>query len=167
MCTSGTRHSLARPWWKGAAATCVTAFLSTACAHGPAATQPTPAQPPSANSSATTVSSAEITRAPSQSIEQYLSDKVSGVDVDRSPDGGISVRIRGASSFQGNNEPLYVIDGVITNAGPNGGLSGINPYDIASIRVLKDATDLTMYGARGANGVILITTKHNGPPLNE
>jgi len=60
----------------------------------------------------------------------------------------------------GSNEPLYIIDDVPINPGPNGSLSGINPYDIATIEVLKDATGTAMYGVRGANGVIIIKTKH-------
>ena len=61
--------------------------------------------------------------------------------------------------MQGNNAPLYILDGVPFSPSTDGGLSGINPYDIQSIRVLKDAADITMYGVRGANGVIVIRTK--------
>ena len=74
----------------------------------------------------------------------------------------MAVRIRGGSSIQGNNEPLYIIDGIPIEPGPNGSLTGINPNDIASIEVLKDAASTTLYGVRGANGVIIIKTKH--PP---
>jgi TonB-dependent SusC/RagA subfamily outer membrane receptor len=59
---------------------------------------------------------------------------------------------------------LYVLDGVAIEPGPGGSLSGISPYDIESIRVLKDPTDLTMYGSRGANGVIVIKTKKTKRP---
>ncbi|MDA8859165.1 SusC/RagA family TonB-linked outer membrane protein, partial [Flavobacteriaceae bacterium] len=87
---------------------------------------------------------------------------------------GISVKIRGTNSLRGNNEPLYVIDGIIissagedvlpTGGGNTGqqtqnGLNGINPRDIESIQVLKDASATAIYGSRGANGVVLITTK--------
>ena len=82
-----------------------------------------------------------------------------GVVVTRSPDGGVSVRIRGGSSIYGNNEPLYVVNGIAIQPGPNGSLSGISPEDIESIKVLKDPADTAMYGMRGANGVILIKTK--------
>ena len=90
------------------------------------------------------------------------------------PGSGVSVKIRGASSLRGNNEPLYVIDGIIissagedvlpTGGGNTGqqtqnGLNGINPRDIESIQVLKDASATAIYGSRGANGVVLITTK--------
>ena len=85
-----------------------------------------------------------------------------GVWVGRTPDGQLSNRIRGGSSINASNEPLYVIDGIPIEPGPNNGLTGINPNDIASIEVLKDAASLTEYGMRGANGVIIIKTKH--PP---
>lgn len=82
-----------------------------------------------------------------------------GVSITRAPDGSLAVRIRGTTSLYGSNEPLYVIDGVPVRPGPGGSLSGINPYDIESIEVLKDATATAMYGVRGANGVIVIKTK--------
>jgi TonB-dependent SusC/RagA subfamily outer membrane receptor len=93
-------------------------------------------------------------------IEMALQAHVAGVVITRTADGGIAVRIRGASSFNANTEPLYVIDGLPVQAGPGGGLVGINPRDIASIEVLKDAASTAFYGMRGANGVILIKTKH-------
>lgn len=70
---------------------------------------------------------------------------------------GYSVRIRGASSFYGSTEPLYVVDGMPLSGGP-AGLLGISPHDVRRIEVLKDAGSLAMYGVRGGNGVILITT---------
>jgi len=86
--------------------------------------------------------------------------RVPGVWISRTADGGIAIRIRGTSSLMGNTEPLYIIDDVPINPGPNGALTGINPHDIASIEVVKDATGTAMYGVRGANGVIIIKTKH-------
>jgi TonB-dependent SusC/RagA subfamily outer membrane receptor len=84
-----------------------------------------------------------------------------GVVIGHNSAGELTVRIRGgSSSVSGNNAPLYIVDGVPFSPSTDGGLSGINPNDIASIRVLKDATDITMYGIRGANGVIVIKTKH-------
>ena len=91
-------------------------------------------------------------------LEKVLQGRVAGVTVIRTGE-GISVRIRGGSSIYGNNEPLYVLDGMPIQPGPNGALSGLNPYDIESIKVLKDAADTAMYGIRGANGVIVIKTK--------
>jgi TonB-dependent SusC/RagA subfamily outer membrane receptor len=107
------------------------------------------------------VTSSEIRK--DQPIEDALSGRFPGVDVNRTPDGSIAVRIRGGSSLMGNNEPLYVIDGMEITPGPNGALTGINPYDIDSIEVLKDATSTAMYGSRGSNGVIIIKTKRPPP----
>lgn len=119
----------------------------------------------------------EASQVPMQSVEQALQGKVAGVAVTQAssePGGGISIRIRGGSSINGNNEPLYVIDGFpvendIQASSPGDGgrdktvpfnpLNSINPADIESIDILKDASATAIYGARGANGVVLITTK--------
>lgn len=124
-------------------------------------TAPSPSRPESPNAANTaTVTAAQIEQTPpTESIEKILEGRVAGVVVRRAPDGGIAVRIRGVTSLHGNNEPLYILDGMPIAAGPGGSLSGINPHDIESIRVLKDPTDTAMYGARGANGVIVIKTK--------
>ena len=114
----------------------------------------------------------------SGTIDQLLQGRAAGVQVTQNagaPGSGISVKIRGTNSLRGNNEPLYVIDGVIissagedviaaggvANSGQEAqnGLNGINPRDIESIQVLKDASATAIYGSRGANGVVLITTK--------
>ena len=101
----------------------------------------------------------DIQREGSKSIEEILAGRVSGVTVSRTADGALAVRIRGGTSIMGDNAPLYVIDGIPVQPGPDGALSGINPYDIEKIEVLKDAASTTMYGARGANGVISIKMK--------
>ena len=107
------------------------------------------------------VTAEDIERTPSQPIEQQLMAKVPGIVVERTTSGNISIRIRGGSSVFGNNEPLYVVDGIAVQPESDGGLAGINPYDIQSIEVLKDATSMTMYGSRGGNGVIVIKTKQS------
>ena len=134
--------------------------LGGACAHSssPTTEQVAPAPAPQ-GASASSVTSDDVERSPNVPIEQLLAGRVAGVVVSRTEDGGIAVRIRGGSSFSGNNAPLYVLDGIAIEPGPNGSLAGVNPYDIASIKVLKDAADITMYGVRGANGVIVIKTK--------
>lgn len=103
---------------------------------------------------------------PASSLNQGLSGRITGVNVSSNsgrPGGRANIRIRGASSVSVSNDPLYVIDGVILNAvGLQNGstpIDYINPNDIASIEVLKDASSTAIYGARGANGVILVTTK--------
>ena len=107
------------------------------------------------------VTADDIARAPSQPIEQQLMAKVPGVIVTRTASGDVAILIRGGSSAYGNNDPLYIVDGMTVQAGSGGGLSGISPYDIASIQVLKDAASLSMYGSRGANGVIIVKTKRS------
>lgn len=89
---------------------------------------------------------------------ELLEGRFPGVQIFR-VSGGIAVRIRGAVSMSGDTEPLYVIDGQTIEAGPGGALMGINPADIEKIEVLKDIGSTSMYGSRGANGVIVIKTK--------
>jgi TonB-dependent starch-binding outer membrane protein SusC len=109
----------------------------------------------------TIVTSADFDRSPGESIERELEAHVPGITVTQNAQGGVSVRIRGINTFMGGTEPLYVIDGVPIQAGPGGGLVGINAHDIASIEVLKDPVSESFYGVRGANGVIVIRTKHS------
>ncbi|HEX7019062.1 MAG TPA: TonB-dependent receptor [Gemmatimonadaceae bacterium] len=124
-----------------------------------------------------TVTSDEIASAPIASVEQSLNGRAPGVQVTTAsgqPGTASAVRIRGGNSITAGNDPLYVIDGVPMLASPDGantytletqGVSGanplaaLNPNDIASVEVLKDASATAIYGARAANGVILITTK--------
>jgi TonB-dependent SusC/RagA subfamily outer membrane receptor len=108
-----------------------------------------------------TVTAEDIQRSPSKPIEQVLMEQFPSVVVERRGN-ALSIRIRGRATIQGDTEPLYVIDGMSTNPGPGGGITGLNPYDIESIRVLTNASETAMYGLRGANGVIVIKTKqHN------
>ena len=102
------------------------------------------------------VSARDLQATPTASVAQMLQGKAAGVVVgnDNSPGGGTMVRIRGFGTIN-NNSPLYVIDGVPTQ----GNLNQINPYDIESMQVLKDASAASIYGSRAANGVIIITTK--------
>ena len=136
------------------------AWLLSGCAHaggtgqGDVADAPEPSPP-----GEPAVTAEDIERAPGKPIEELLMSRFPGVRVTRAPGGGIAIRIRGATSIHGSNEPLYVIDGVPIRPGPGGSLFGINPYDIESIKVLKDPADTLMWGMRGANGVIVITTK--------
>ena len=90
-------------------------------------------------------------------VSDALQGRVSGVQVIGSgiPGGSVKIRVRGTGSIHNSNEPLYVVDGVVRESG----LDGINPEDIQSMQVLKDASSTAIYGSRGANGVVLITTK--------
>ena len=132
--------------------------LISGCARGSQAPQDQ-AEPAAEPRMRDGVTASDLATSPSMPIEQLLQSKVPGIIVTRAEDGSVAIRIRGTSSFTGGNDPLYVIDGIAIQPGPSGSLTGINPYDIASIRVLKDPADLTMYGSRGANGVIVIKTK--------
>jgi TonB-linked SusC/RagA family outer membrane protein len=110
--------------------------------------------------SVASVKTEKITDTPANSIESLLQGRIAGVQVINSsqdPGAGSTVRIRGASSLNGSNSPLVVIDGF--PYGEAGSLSEINPQDIVSMEVLKDASASAIYGSRGANGVILITTR--------
>ncbi len=112
------------------------------------------------------VKSADLVQTPVSNVAQGLQARVSGVQISQNsgaPGGNISVRIRGTNSINGTSEPLYIVDGIqisngggITDVSP---LSTINPSDIESVEVLKDASATAIYGSRAANGVVLITTK--------
>lgn len=130
------------------------------CAHGGG--DETREFDPAQTDDETVVSADDIQRTPSEPIERMLMRRFPGVWVARTPEGGLAVRIRGASSINSSTEPLYVIDGIATDPGPNGSLTGVQAQDIESIKVLKDAADTAMYGMRGANGVIVIRTKQAG-----
>lgn len=112
------------------------------------------------------VRASQLQERPAASLNEALSGRIAGVQVNTNsgrPGGQTNIRIRGFSSINSSNNPLYVIDGVYLPTGTQTQLSNsidyINPNDIASIEVLKDASATAIYGARGANGVVLITTK--------
>ncbi|MET4082241.1 TonB-linked SusC/RagA family outer membrane protein [Pedobacter sp. UYP30] len=112
------------------------------------------------------VKASELQERPAPSLNQALAGRISGVQVNTNsgrPGGQTNIRIRGFSSINTSNNPLYVVDGVAlpvsTQSQNSNAIDYINPSDIASVEVLKDASSTAIYGARGANGVILITTK--------
>ncbi|MBP5172950.1 MAG: TonB-dependent receptor [Bacteroidales bacterium] len=110
--------------------------------------------------SVASVKTEKITDIPANSVDALLQGRVAGVQVtnaSQDPGASSTVRIRGNSSLNGSNSPLVVIDGF--PYGEAGALSQINPQDIISMEVLKDASASAIYGSRGANGVILITTR--------
>lgn len=133
------------------------------------------------------ISGEQINEMPNSLFDASLAGRAPGVQVVKSsgaPGAVASIRIRGGTSAIGNNEPLYVIDGVPIEAGDGFGnaayqndyrykmppISNINPEDIESIDILKDASSAAIYGSRAANGVVIITTKHGkksgGPAIN-
>ncbi len=122
--------------------------------------------------------SAVALKSTQRTLESSLQGSVAGVNVTQTsgqPGAGLSIRVRGGSSIQGGNEPLYVIDGFpiynsevtsgVLSGTPTNPLSSINPADIESITVLKDASSTAIYGSRGANGVVIITTKKGSSNL--
>lgn len=127
--------------------------------------------------SVSSVKSDELKAVPTTSFDQALQGRAAGVQVMQTsgaPGAEASIRIRGISSITAGNEPLYVIDGMLINSNTAdvtagggvgsapriGPLAAINPNDIESIEILKDASATAIYGSRGTNGVIIITTKH-------
>lgn len=155
------------PLRKSKVRSCVTfgliAGLMYACAHSG---RTSPGEPGNATSGNPPpgggVTAEDIQRSPSVPLEELVASRFPGVWLSRTPNGGIAIRIRGATSIVASNEPLFVIDGISVEPGPNGSLTGIVPNDIESIEVLKDASTTAMYGMRGANGVIVIKTKRAG-----
>ncbi|MGQ1948202.1 SusC/RagA family TonB-linked outer membrane protein [Geofilum sp. OHC36d9] len=112
------------------------------------------------------VASDAIEKSVPTSIDQVLQGRAAGVQVQQNsgtPGGSSSIRIRGINSLSASNEPIFVIDGVVidaaTGSGSDNALASINPSDIVSMDILKDASATAIYGSRGANGVIIITTK--------
>ncbi|MGZ7033387.1 MAG: TonB-dependent receptor plug domain-containing protein [Thermoanaerobaculia bacterium] len=94
-----------------------------------------------------------------KTIENLFEGRFPGVTVSRANNGGLQIRIRGGSnSFYGSNEPLYIVDDTPLPPGSDGVIF-LNPYDIQKIEVLKNPADIGVYGIRGANGVIKISTK--------
>ncbi|MEL7601398.1 MAG: TonB-dependent receptor [Proteiniphilum sp.] len=120
--------------------------------------------------SVSSIKSEDIQRSPVTSLDQAIQGKAAGVQVSQAssaPGGRVLIRVRGGNSLSSSNEPLYVVDGFPVSAGGSAGGNGtaqnplatLNTADIASIEILKDASATAIYGARGANGVVLITTK--------
>jgi TonB-linked SusC/RagA family outer membrane protein len=115
--------------------------------------------------SITSIKGRDVTLLPTQRVDQALQGRAAGVlvmNTDGSPGGNTAIRIRGLNSINGGNNALIVIDGL-----QGGNLTSLNPNDIESIEILKDASATAIYGSQGANGVVLITTKQgkNGKPI--
>ncbi len=111
------------------------------------------------SSSVSSITAKDIKDVPINNASEALTGRLAGVQVTTSegaPDADVKIRVRGGGSITQSNDPLYIVDGVQTD----NGLSTISPQDIQSIDVLKDAAATAIYGARGANGVIIVTTKN-------
>lgn len=140
-----------------AAITIVSLSTLSACASG--GTRETSPAP-----SASEMDSSSIANGGGKTIANLFEGRFPGVTVQSAPGGGLHIRIRGGNtSFSGSDEPLYVVDDVPLSPG-SGGIVFLNPYDIQKIEVLKNPADVGIYGVRGGNGVIKITTKRPGGP---
>ncbi len=117
--------------------------------------------------SVTNVKMADVKDAPVASIDQALQGRIAGADImstSGDPTAGTSIRIRGSRSITASNEPLIVVDGIVDAVQD---LSDINSADIEAVSVLKDASSTAIYGARGSNGVIIVTTKKGSPTVTK
>lgn len=158
-----------RPRWCNAALLALTVAASGACHHSARdARAPLPADTLD-NGNTTSVRAhpsgamrslgpAEIARLRVRRVEELLAH-VPGVRVLPAPNGGFTVQIRGATTINGHVEPLYIIDGVPVTLLPGEGLNWLDPAEILRLDVLKDPPETSVYGARGANGVIVIRTR--------
>jgi TonB-dependent SusC/RagA subfamily outer membrane receptor len=130
----------------------VACFLFIACSHRPSGG----AHP---DTSRVVLTAEDIARSPGQSLEQLLLAHVPGLYVTRAPDGHSVVHMRGTTTLMGEEEPLFVVNGIPLGPNPWGNLNAINTHDIEAVEVLRDAAATAEYGSRGANGVIIIRTK--------
>lgn len=107
----------------------------------------------------------DVERRQLQRIEDMLRGQVAGVQVEER-NGSLVIRIRGSETFGlSSADPLFVVDGIPIQTVTGGALDGLSPYDVETIRVLKNVSETALYGARGSNGVILITTVRPGPAV--
>ena len=107
-----------------------------------------------------TVLTADDIRAnPGQSLEQLLMARVPGLTAVRAPDGRMILTLRGTTTLLGDDEPLFVVNGIALAPNSSGNLNAVDLHDIETVQVLRDAAATAAYGVRGANGVIVIRTK--------
>ncbi|HJS43554.1 MAG TPA: TonB-dependent receptor plug domain-containing protein [Gemmatimonadales bacterium] len=105
------------------------------------------------------ITAADIERSPGMSLEQIMIARIPGLSIGRAEDGRMILKLRGTTTFMGSEEALIVVNGIALGPNAAGNLHAINPHDIESITVLRDAASTAQYGSRGANGVIVIRTK--------
>jgi len=129
-------------------------FLLAACSHHARARLEDSTRPPG-----TVLTADDIRRSPGQSLEQLLLARVPGLTLTRAADGRTVLRLRGANTFMGQEEPLVVVNDLELGPSVSGNLAAIDVHDIETVQVLRDAAATAAYGVRGANGVIIIRTK--------
>jgi TonB-dependent starch-binding outer membrane protein SusC len=130
--------------------------LAAACGH---TSSGDPAGGPASEATAAAVTGEDLRRNSALALDQVLMARVPALHVTRRSNGSLSFRIRGTSSVIGSNEPLVVLDGMVTDPAALDAFAHINPNDIHRVEVLRGPAETSMYGLRGANGVIVITTR--------
>jgi TonB-dependent SusC/RagA subfamily outer membrane receptor len=131
-------------------------LLLTACSHRKAAPPTADSRPPG-----TVLTADDIRRSPGQSLEQLLLARVPGLTIQRAADGHSKLVLRGKNTILGDDEALFVVNGVPLGPAVSGNLTAVDVHDIETVQVLRDAVATAAYGVRGANGVIIIRTKEN------
>jgi TonB-dependent SusC/RagA subfamily outer membrane receptor len=135
----------------------VACFLLVSCSRRQAGSDSeTNARPPG-----TVLTADDIRRSPGQSLEQLLLARVPGLTIERAADGHSKLIIRGKNTIMGDDEALFVVNGIPLGPATGGNVSAINIHDIETVQVLRDAAATSAYGVRGSNGVILIRTKQS------
>jgi TonB-dependent starch-binding outer membrane protein SusC len=132
------------------------AFLCIACSHRTPRSEPATSTPPG-----TVLTADDIRRSPGQSLEQLLLARVPGLTLERAADGHFKLLIRGKNTILGDDEALFVVNGIPLGPAVSGNLAAVDIHDIETVQVLRDAVAMAQYGVRGSNGVIVIRTKEN------
>ena len=132
-------------------------LLAVACARRSASHQPADSSLPPG----TVLTADDIRRSPGQSLEQLLLARVPGLTLTRAPDGHPVLHLRGTTTILGDDEPLFVVNGIPLGPNASGNLAAIALQDIETVQVFRDGATTAAYGIRGANGVILIRTKQS------
>ncbi len=131
-------------------------LVLTACSHGKAAPPTADSRPPD-----TVLTADDIRRSPGQSLEQLLLARVPGLTIERAADGRSKLVLRGKNTILGDDEALFVVNGVPLGPAVSGNLAAVDIHDIETVQVLRDAVATAAYGVRGANGMIVIRTKQD------
>jgi TonB-dependent SusC/RagA subfamily outer membrane receptor len=131
-------------------------LVLTACSHRTAAPPAADSRPPG-----TVLTADDIRRSPGQPLEQLLLARVPGLTIERAADGHSKLVLRGKNTILGDDEALFVVNGIPLGPAVSGNLAAVDIHDIETVQVLRDAVATAAYGVRGANGVILIRTKEN------
>jgi len=131
-------------------------FVFVACSQRSAERSSPDPRPPG-----TVLTADDIRRSPGQSLEQLLLARVPGLTLQRAADGHTKLVIRGQNTILGDDEALFVVNGMPLGPAVSGNLAAIDIHDIETVQVLRDAVATAAYGVRGANGVIVIRTKEN------